>query len=277
MGNVSIFDTQKIQNPDITGEQYQYGELHGYLVREYVLAKWKRQCCYCGATGIPLQVEHIIPKARGGSNRVSNLALACEPCNLKKGTQTATEYGFPQVQVQAKIPLKDAAHVSSIKTVMVERLRAQFGYDQVSLTYGYETKYMRIQKLGLPKSHTNDAVAIACRMTEAPKSSQLVYHLRCIPRGNYQLFNGKRSEHKVWAPKKVYGWKLYELVQAKGHVGYIGGRRLKGAFVVKDPLTGKTLLEVIPRKLVRVSRPVHGWILTHLSCEEKEERACSPT
>ncbi len=222
-----------------------------------------------------LQLEHIIPKARGGSERVSNLALACEACNLKKGTQTAVEFGFPQVQAQAKLPLKAAAHVSSMKTAIVGALREQFGHDQVCLAYGYETKYTRIQRLGLPKSHTNDAVAIACRMGEVVKPSPLVFQLRCIPRGNYQLYNGKRSEHKIWAPKKVQGWKLYELVEAKGHVGYIGGRRLKGAFVVKDPLTSKTLVEVTPRKLVRVSRPVHGWMLTRLSFEAKEERASS--
>ena len=272
---IASFDTQKLQNPEITGEQYQHGELHGYLVREYVLHKWRHRCAYCGATEMPLQLEHIIPKARGGSERVSNLALACEACNLKKGTQTAVEFGFPQVQAQAKLPLKAAAHVSSMKTAIVGALREQFGHDQVCLAYGYETKYTRIQRLGLPKSHTNDAVAIACRMGEVVKPSPLVFHLRRVPRGNYQLYNGKRSEHKIWAPKKVQGWKLYELVEAKGHVGYIGGRRLKGAFVVKDPLTSKTLVEVTPRKLVRVSRPVHGWMLTRLSFEAKEERASS--
>jgi len=99
-----------------------------------------------------------------------------------------------------------------------------------------------------------------------------------LPRGTRHSFeNGKRSEHKVWAPKKVHGWKLYEVVQAKGQTGYIGGRRIKGAFVIKDPLTSKTLLEVTPRKLVRKSRPRQGWIVTRFAHErEKEERACSP-
>ena len=274
---VGSFDTQKMQNPEIAGPEYQQGTLQGYHVREYVLSKWHRRCCYCDATGMPLQLEHITPKARGGSDRVSNLALACEACNGKKGTQTAAEFGYPQVQAQAKRSLKDAAHVSSLKTVLVAHLREQFGPDQVRVTYGYETKYQRIQVLNLPKSHTNDAVAIACRRGSVVELSPLVLHLRCVPRGHYQLYNGKRSEHKVWAPKKVHGWKLYEVVQAKGQTGYIGGRRIKGAFVIKDPLTSKTLLEVTPRKLVRKSRPRQGWIVTHFAHErEKEERACSP-
>ena len=101
---VSSFDTQKMQNPEIAGMEYQQGELSGYLVREYVLSKWKRQCSYCHTRGVPLQLEHIVPKVRGGSRPVSNLTLACEPCNQKKGTQTAAEFGYPQIQAQANDP-----------------------------------------------------------------------------------------------------------------------------------------------------------------------------
>ena len=42
--------------------------LQGYEVREYVLEKWGRACAYCHATNVPLQIEHIVPKSRGGSN-----------------------------------------------------------------------------------------------------------------------------------------------------------------------------------------------------------------
>jgi RRXRR protein len=167
--------------------------------------------------------------------------------------------------------VRDAAHVSSVKSALVSALRDQFGVERIVITYGYETKYKRIQVLDLPKSHTNDAVAIACGMGEAVKPGSLVYQIRCVPRGNYQLFNGKRGEHRVWAPKKLHGWKLYELVEAKGVRGYIGGRRVKGAFVVKDIATAKTMLEVTPRKLRRLSRPTQGWII-----QREEERASSP-
>src|SRR2546429_3595121 len=72
--------------------------------------------------GLPLQLEHIIPKIRGGSNRVTNLTLACEQCNGKKGNQTAEEFGFPHIQAQAKAPLKDAAAVNSTRRVLHQRL-----------------------------------------------------------------------------------------------------------------------------------------------------------
>jgi 5-methylcytosine-specific restriction endonuclease McrA len=262
--NVEIgsFDTQKMQNPEVSGVSYQQGQLQGYLLREYLLAKWQRQCAYCQTSGVPLQVEHLVPKSRGGSDRASNLVIACDACNKRKGTRTAEEFGYPDIQAQARMPLKDAAHVSSIKTAVVKPLAQQFGSERVAVTYGYETKYQRIQVLNLPKSHANDAVAIACEIGEIVKPGSSVYQIRCIPRGNYQLYNGKRSEHTAWAPRKVKGWKLYELVEAKGQLGYIGGRRVKGAFVVKDVVSRKTLIEVTPCKLHRLSRPVQGWMIT---------------
>jgi len=90
------------------------------------------------------------------------------------------------------------------------------------------------------------------------------------------LYNGVRSEHKVWAAKKLRGWKLYELIEAKGVVGYIGGRRIQGAFVMKDVATGKGILEVTPRKLRRLARPWKSWIVARQSLVSKEERASSP-
>lgn len=75
---------QALENPDIEGAQYQQGTLAGYEVREYLLEKWGRTCAYCDAKDVPLQIEHIHPKAKGGSNRISNLTLACPSCNAKK-------------------------------------------------------------------------------------------------------------------------------------------------------------------------------------------------
>ena len=263
---VAGFDTQKLQHPEISGVAYQQGDLFGYHLREYLLEKWQRICAYCGVKGVPLQIEHIVPRSRGGSDRASNLTLACEPCNRHKGTQTAEAFGHPEVQAHARMPLRDAAHVSSLKTAVVQRLQALFGHEQVHPTFGYETKYQRIQVLHLPKSHTNDAVAIACERGEVVKPLETVHSMCCLARGQYQRFNGPRSEHKCWGARKVQGFKLYELVKVNGQVGYIAGRREKGAFVIKDVVRGKKLTEITSRKLLRVARPSQGWLI-----------ACQPT
>jgi 5-methylcytosine-specific restriction endonuclease McrA len=151
------FDTQLLQNPEISGIEYQQGERAGYEVREYLLEKFGRMCAYCKATGVPLQIEHITPKVRGGSNRVSNLTLACEPCNTAKGTQTAAEFGHPEVQAQAQRPLKDAAAVNASRWALYRRLQAT-GLP-VEVGTGGRTKWNRTQR-GLPKAHWIDAACV---------------------------------------------------------------------------------------------------------------------
>lgn len=44
-------------------------------------------CTYCGASGndVELEIDHIIPVAKGGSNHISNLTTSCMACNRKKG------------------------------------------------------------------------------------------------------------------------------------------------------------------------------------------------
>lgn len=151
------FDTRLMQNAEISGVEYQQGELAGYEVREYVLEKWQRTCAYCGATNVPLQIEHLTPKARGGSNRVSNLTLACVPCNIAKGTQTAAEFGHPEIQAQAKQPLKDAAAVNTTRWALYQRLQAT-GLP-VETGSGGQTKWNRTTR-ELPKTHWLDAACV---------------------------------------------------------------------------------------------------------------------
>jgi 5-methylcytosine-specific restriction endonuclease McrA len=259
---VASFDTQQMQAPEISGIEYQQGELAGYHVREYLLAKWGRKCAYCGRAGLPLEVEHIVPRIRGGTHRVSNLTLACKTCNQSKGKRTAEEFGYPEVQARALKPLRDAVHVSIIKTWVIGTLASLLDQVPITTTYGYETKYKRLKRLELPKTHYFDAVAIACELGETVVPGKVWYQYRCVARGRYQLYNGSRSEHKVSGPKKVCGWKLFELVNVNGHVGYISGRRVSGRFSVKDAVTGKLLVDGIGhKKLVRLARAAHGSIV----------------
>jgi 5-methylcytosine-specific restriction endonuclease McrA len=151
------FDTQKMQNPEISGIEYQQGTLQGYEVREYLLEKWGHKCAYCGIEHVPLQVEHIKSKDRGGSNRVSNLAIACQPCNQKKGTLSATEFGYPEVEAQAKKPLKDAAAMNATRYILLEQLKLT-GL-AIEIGTGAQTKFNRI-KQDHPKTHWLDAACV---------------------------------------------------------------------------------------------------------------------
>jgi 5-methylcytosine-specific restriction endonuclease McrA len=157
------FDMQLMQNAEISGITYQQGELQGYEVRNYLLTKWQHACAYCGVKSVPLQVEHLVPKARGGSNRVSNLVMACEPCNTRKKAQTAAEFGYPDIQAQAKQPLRDAAAVNTTRWALYERLQAT-GLP-VETGTGGRTKWNRTRR-GLPKTHWLDAVCVGASTPE---------------------------------------------------------------------------------------------------------------
>jgi len=157
------FDLQQLENPERSGVEYQQGILQGYEAREYLLNKWDRKCAYCGAQNLPLQIEHIQPKSKGGSDRISNLCLACEKCNLKKGTQPIGQFLadkpdiLKRVLAQAKCPLRDAAAVNATRWALFNRLK-ETGLP-VSTGSGGLTKFNRT-RLGLPKTHWLDAACV---------------------------------------------------------------------------------------------------------------------
>jgi 5-methylcytosine-specific restriction endonuclease McrA len=123
------FDTQLMQNPNIQGKEYQQGTLVGYETREYLLEKFGRKCAYCDAQNVPLQIEHIHPRAKGGSNRISNLTLSCEKCNIKKGTMDIKDFlkkdpeRLKKIESQAKKPLADTAAVNATRFKLLEVLK----------------------------------------------------------------------------------------------------------------------------------------------------------
>jgi len=235
------FDTQKLQNPEISGIEYQQGELQGYEVREYLLEKFGRKCVYCGVENVPLQIEHIVPKARGGSNRVSNLTLACEPCNKRKGNQTAKEFGHPKVQAQAKKPLKDTAAVNTTRWALYRRIKAT-GLP-VEVGTGSRTKYNRsIRKL--PKTHWLDAACVGASTPELLKVEGIrPLVITAMGRGSRQMcrvdkYGFPRTSAKK--NKRVRGFQTGDMVKAVVPTGknagtYIGrvAIRSNGSFDIK--------------------------------------------
>jgi len=61
------------------------------LSRKNILRRDGFKCAYCGRSDLPLTIDHIIPKSRGGEDTWLNLISACLPCNNKKGDRTPEE------------------------------------------------------------------------------------------------------------------------------------------------------------------------------------------
>lgn len=59
---------------------------------EQILEQYHYSCAYCGAVGIPLTIDHVIPVSRGGKHSKDNVVPACEHCNKSKSAKTPTEW-----------------------------------------------------------------------------------------------------------------------------------------------------------------------------------------
>jgi 5-methylcytosine-specific restriction endonuclease McrA len=233
------FDMQLIRNPEISGVEYQQGTLTGFTVREYLLEKWGRKCAYCEAANVPLQIEHIHPKANGGSNAVSNLALACNPCNKKKGTLPIEVFLkdkpliVKKILIQAKRPLKDAAAVNSTRWALANLLKAS-GLP-VALSNGGRTKFNRFQQ-SLPKTHALDAVCVG-EVGTVINWNIPTLEIKCTGRGSYQRTRLNQ-----------FGFPRGYLMRQKAVKGFQTGDRVK-AVVTK----GKKIGEYKGRVAVRAS------------------------
>ena len=245
------FDTQLMQNSEIADVEYQQGELAGYEVREYLLEKYGRKCAYCDKEHLPLQVEHIVPKAHGGSNRVSNLTLACPACNHAKGSSTLAEFladdpaRVRRIAARAKAPLASAAAVNATRFALLGALRAS-GLPVESGTGG-RTKWNRT-RFGLPKTHALDAACVGGvdSLTGGAMGSIAV---RCMGRG-------ARQRTRLTAQGFPRGY----LSPAKEHFGF-----RTGDIVSADVPTGKKAGTHFGRVAVRATgsfniQTVHGTV-----------------
>lgn len=254
------FDMQLMQNAEISGVEYQQGELAGYEVREYLLEKWGRKCAYCGAKDTPLEIEHITPKARGGSNRVSNLTLACHDCNQRKGSQTAAEFGHHEIQHQAKQPLKDAAAVNATRWALFHRLQSTGLPLEVGT--GGRTKFNRVSQ-GYPKAHWIDAACVGESGERVSLDShQSYFSIKATGHGSRQMCRTDRygfpTRYRL-RQKRHFGFQTGDMVRAIVPSGkYIGthqGRvscRATGSFDIKTA-TGKFTVSYRHLKIIHHS------------------------
>lgn len=241
------FDTQLMQNSDISGIQYQQGTLAGYELREYLLEKWNRQCAYCQVKDVPLQIEHIVPRSKGGSNRVSNLCLACTQCNQKKGNQDIKDFLalepdlLKQVLGQAKRPLADTAAVNATRWELYRRL--QQSELKIEVGTGGRTKFNRTIQ-GLEKTHWIDA---ACVGASTPEKLLIngIKPLSITAKGH-----GTRQQCRT----DKYGFPTRHCSRTKFHFGFQTGDTVK-AIVTKGKKIGVYVGRIATRATATALRP----------------------
>jgi hypothetical protein len=217
------FDTQLLQDPEIGGKEYQEGTLAGWEVRAYLLLKYEYRCVYCGKTKVPFEVDHVIPRSRGGTGRISNLVLSCHDCNASKGNLTAAEWGHALVESQAKVPLKDAAAVNATRFKVVEVLQ-ELGLP-ISTWSGGRTRWNRA-RFGIEKTHALDALCVGDLAGVKPEKLKTLV-IKASGRGQHC--------RTLWTR---YGFPRASLPRQKMVAGFITGDRVQAVVPVPLKRTG---------------------------------------
>jgi len=241
-----------------------------------LLEKWGRKCAYCEAKNIPLQIDHIVPRSSGGSNRIDNLTLACNSCNQKKGSLPLEVFAPKHAEHILKKPsLRDAAAVNSTRRALWGKL-TKFPFPCESSTGG-QTKYNR-EHSGIPKTHALDA---ACTGTlELLQNWQMpIQQVSCMGRGSYQRTRTDRFGFPraiLMRTKKVQGFQTGDHIVAtvskgkkRGH--YVGRAavRASGFFNIQ---TGKGVVQGISWKDCKLVQRANGYhfagLVNHWKTEE---------
>ena len=246
---LAAFDTQKMENPDINGVEYQHGRQEAWWnVREYILYRDGHKCQLCnGKTKDQvLQVHHIVSRRTGG-NSPDNLICLCKTCHDK-----VHQEGI-DLKRKRKRQYKDAAFMNLVRKEIFNVLKTK--YDNVEGTYGYITKMTRIQN-ELPKEHYVDALCIAGHPLAALAKECFLYKkVRCHNRQLHRIgFDKGGKRRRAQSGYEVSGFQLYDCVQADGKEYYLTSRLASGQFFMQDLLGNKKSKMCKSIKLVRHQR-----------------------
>ena len=217
------FDIQKIQNPDIEGDQYQQGNQLGFWnVREYVLFRDNHQCQHCKGKSKDnrLNVHHIESRKTGG-NSPSNLITLCETCH------NDYHQGKIQLNIKRGKSFRDVAFMGIMRKTLLLRLKQI--YPNVQETFGYITKNIRIEH-SLPKEHYVDARCISGHSLAKP----LGYYLyqKCVKRQNRKMTKDKFIKGGLKKSNQlvgdIFGFGLFDTVEYQKTRYFVFGKRKSG-------------------------------------------------
>ena len=224
---VGKFDTQKMINPDITNEEYQNGQCTGYYdVRYFVFVRDNYTCQVCKKRNKILNTHHIIYKSKGGTDRADNLITVCTDCH------TSENHKVGGILYNWMIKHKKVKQYKEATFMNIVRKRTFSKYPDAIITYGSETSPYR-KKLGLEKSHYNDAIAISKidNIKENPNEWFYIKQFRKKKRSLHESIptRGRKKEKNTIAKRNVKnvpsrnGWYMNDMVLFDNKIGWIYG------------------------------------------------------
>jgi 5-methylcytosine-specific restriction endonuclease McrA len=224
---VGNFDIQKIKNPEISGVGYQQGSLYEYQnVKSFLISREYGKCQLCNKKydkDNNWHVHHIIPKSKGGTNIVDNLALLHEKCHDKIHKQNLLHL------LKKNKQYKESTFMSIIKNRFVKDLNCK-------LVFGYQTFLKRI-RLGLSKEHFNDAFCISGgELQERCKPFDVIQKHR-----NNRVLQLNRKGFKSGIRKKRYDIQPLDSVWIKGKEYIAKGVHCEGRRIVVEGMGSITI------------------------------------
>ena len=199
------FDIQKIKNPDISGIEYQRGQMYQEEnVKAFIFARDNYTCKCCGAKGgsirksdgtvVKLIKHHIDFRSKGATDNPDRQITVCDHCHTDANHK---EGGILYQWMLDKKKTARGFRDMTLMNITSSRLRKAFPY--ASFTYGNVTNADR-KLLGLPKSHANDAAAIAMH-SYINETGDLTVKDCEITEHFHQVRRKKRSLHEA-RPRK---------------------------------------------------------------------------
>lgn len=266
--NVSFDTAQMTTNNNLIGTDYQQGPLYDTNLREFIFSKTNGKCSYCGAEAE--EIDHIVPRSKGGTNSTFNLTTACKSCNKLKSKLSLKEFGkimnkdYSHLEPK-KLP-KDAAIVQSARNYMVREITKLVS--DTTTHDAWLTKYNR-NELGLPKEHYYDALSVG-NVGDYKFLPDKILQISAKGRGSRQMCRMDSygfPQTSAKASKTVRGFQSGDMVKAIVPTGlkkgiYLGrvAIRHKGSFNIR---TKSGLVKDIGYKYCHIIQRGDGYLYSY--------------
>lgn len=271
--NVSFDIVQMSSNTKLWGNAYQQGPLYQNKLRSFIFNRSNGKCVYCGAKAA--EIDHIVPRSKGGTNSVYNLVASCKSCNEKKSNLTLKAFGKKMNRDYSylepkKLP-KDAAIVQSARNYMVREISKLVS--DTTLHDAWLTKYNR-SELGLPKQHYYDALSVGEVPTKFDFLTDKVLIISAKGRGSRQMCSMDKYGFPRTSPKgskSVKGFQTGDMVKAIIPNGSKKGEYL-GRVVVRssgrfDIKANKEKIQSIGHQYCHIIQRSDGYLYSYKECD----------
>jgi len=196
-------------------------------VRYQVLKESYGRCALCGATKEvrPLDIDHIIPRSRGGTNERSNLQVLCSLCNQNKGNRDATDFtetdseptnveGCPYCDKNRKFVERtgsvgaflDSCPVTKGHTLVVPLRHTADFFSMTAQEREHADELIRVlKKRMMEDDQTITGFNICVNCGESAGQTVMHAHINLIPRRNGDTSNYRGGVRGVIPGKQNYG------------------------------------------------------------------------